>query len=226
MIRAGVFLAAGAALCLTACGVQGPPAPSGLVETPGAPTASSGPPSVPADLLLPIEGVGVIVDNGFYAEWIPARTCPLDADDAHRASMDTDALRTAFRTATKIADTTQAWQLGVYPDAGTAHRAFTELHAAIDRCRTGAQTDRHPRDDLGADEAFIKVFHNPAGLPGDHAFGHYTHVVARVDNALVAHELTEEDTPIRDPRAPDEPAAAATRNYLAELCERHRWCRG
>ncbi|MEU4448945.1 hypothetical protein AB0K14_38780 [Actinosynnema sp. NPDC050801] len=186
----------------------------------------SPPQDVPADLTLPLGGAGVTVDDSFYAEWIPAATCPLDADDARRATMESDVLRTGFRTATQVADTTRAWQLGVYPDADSAHLAFTELHAAIDRCRTGAQTDRHPRDDLGADEAFIKFFYNPAGRPGDQVYGHYAHVVARVGNALVAHKLEERDTVLRDPLAPDEPAAVAVRRFLSQLCEQHRWCRG
>ncbi|GAB2986808.1 hypothetical protein GCM10027184_44190 [Saccharothrix stipae] len=219
-----------ACLCLAACGVDDSPDPPGGGGTPGAPAVSSvapGPPKdLPADLALPLAGEGVTVDRGFYTEWIPATACPREADGTPRTTMESDLLRTGFLSATKVADRKQAWQLGVYADPDAAHRAFTELHAAIDRCQTGVQTARHPRDDLGADEAFAKAFYYPAGEPGDRASEYTAHVVARVDNALVAHMVGEKDTPIRDPRAPGEPTAEAVRGFVSQLCERHRWCRG
>jgi hypothetical protein len=148
----------------------------------------------------------------------------MDPDGAERTTMGRDAQRTDFRSVTQSTDTIRVWQLGVYPDHETAHQAYIELYDAIDRCTTGPQSDRHPRDDVGADEAFVKTFHKPAGKIGNPTITHTAYAVARVGAALVAHELDEKNVTIRDPRASKEPTATAIRDFLRSLCDHHRWC--
>lgn len=219
--RTTALLVAGAVL--TACGtaIPGSPSPATAGTAPDATILDD----LPAELALPGEEAGATVDDDFYAEWAPARACAVDPDGTVRTTLGTDALRTAFRGARHATGATRTWQLGVYPDPVTAQRAYSEVHEAIDRCQTGSQSDRHPRNDLGADQAFTKSFNYPAGLVGEPASQHTVFVVALVDNAVLVHQLDESDVPIRDPRAAGEPAAAAVRDFLALLCDRKWWCR-
>ncbi|MEU4742072.1 hypothetical protein AB0G02_16645 [Actinosynnema sp. NPDC023658] len=176
--------------------------------------------------MLPVEGQpGTTVDTDYYAAWAPAEACPIDIGGGERTTMEADARRTAFRAATQSADATRIWQVAAYPDPGTAHQAYLQLFDAIDRCTTGPQSDRLPRDDINADEAFVKTFHRPAGRIGDRTATHRSFTVARVGTAVVAHELDEKEVPIRDPRAQDEPTAVAMGEFLRSLCDRHHRCR-
>ena len=183
--------------------------------------------SIPQELKMPNEDSASGGPPGRDVPWIAAEQCAFDPDGTMRVQMDSDSARRDFRTVHSplLNGGSARWQLGVYPDAATAERAYRELYEAVDRCSTGGQSDRVTRGDVAADEAFLKTFHNPGGRPGDHAELHTAVIVARVDNALVAHDMHEENTPIRDANAADEPTAVAMRAFLAQLCKRDWWCR-